>query len=71
MKAGRFDDNVISVEDSQTGYTFHFAVGKTKGFRYLGVQTDPPQSTPPAISSTALAAADTVARNFAKANGWL
>lgn len=71
MKAGTSDDKIISVDDSQTGYIFHFAVGTTKDFRYLGVQTDPSQSSPPAVSSTSLAAADTAARIFAKANGWL
>lgn len=71
MKATTFDDHVIPVEDAQSGQIFHFAVGEAKGFRFLGVQTDPPRAIPPAVDPTMLSAAEAVARAFAKEEGWL
>lgn len=65
------DDHLTSIQDAQSGALFHFAVGKMKGFRYLGIQTDPPQAPPPAPHPTWIAAAEATARDFANEQGWL
>lgn len=71
LTVAKYDDHLISIEDAQSGTTFHFAVGKKKGFRYIGIQTDPPQSPLPDPHPTWLAAAETTARDFAETQGWL
>lgn len=71
MKPEPYDDHLISIEEAQTDLFFHFAVGPTRGFRFLGVQTIPPQPTLPVVEDYRIEAARVSAEAIAKEEGWL